>query len=633
MPIEFIGMIGVRPEGADGAAVHVIGGEIDRGWVRDFSRVHEEAGFDKVLVGYTSTAAEGFVVSSYAAAHTERLAFLIAHRPGFVAPTLAARKAATLDQFTGGRVALHIITGGSDADQAKDGDWLDHDTRYRRTDEYLAVMRRTWTEDRPFDHILSGAIPTALGTSLLGASVGLLGTDLARRSPTSLILTVPLLVGVVLNNRHAAAQRDEHLRVERLYEATAATAGLGSPLEAMATVAEQARTLITGTTAICCVKSDLGWEGMYADADGARPAETAWVELVVDRARDLAAGHDDASVPEALRAVVRPSTKMVAVRSPQHAPLQLVLAVFRRADQSDGRRGQRKTLTAFAAHGALMIANARSHEAIGQSLEQQVLANRHKDEFIAAVSHELRTPLTVMHGAVQTMLRLDLSADDRTHFLQMADGQADRLRRLIEDLLLVAAVQQGAPVCNIVPCDIPDFVDHVLADLREATRTRLRVDREQAFGSLLSDEFRLSQIVVNLIENADKYAPAGTIDVVFRNDGLRLSIRVRDHGPGIRADDHERAFDRFVQLDGSSTRAHGGTGLGLFLCRQLADQLSGRVVLEDTPGGGCTFTVSIPLVSPTAEAGAGTQTEQRRAPMRCRPATMAATAATKEGAF
>ena len=152
MPIEFIGMIGVRPEGADGAAVHVIGGEIDRGWVRDFSRAHEEAGFDKVLVGYTSTAAEGFMVSSYAAAHTERLAFLIAHRPGFVAPTLAARKAATLDQFTGGRVALHIITGGSDADQAKDGDWLDHDTRYRRTDEYLTVMRRTWTEDRPFDH-------------------------------------------------------------------------------------------------------------------------------------------------------------------------------------------------------------------------------------------------------------------------------------------------------------------------------------------------------------------------------------------------------------------------------------------------------------------------------------------------
>ena len=151
MPIEVIGMIGVRPEGADGAAVHVIGGEIDPAWVRDFSRAHEDAGFDKVLVGYTSSAAEGFVVSSYAAANTERLAYLIAHRPGFVAPTLAARKAATLDHFTNGRVALHIITGGSDADQAKDGDWLDHDTRYRRTDEYLGLLRRTWTEERPFD--------------------------------------------------------------------------------------------------------------------------------------------------------------------------------------------------------------------------------------------------------------------------------------------------------------------------------------------------------------------------------------------------------------------------------------------------------------------------------------------------
>jgi len=151
MPIEVIGMIGVRPEGADGAAVHVIGGEIDAAWVRDFSRAHERADFDKVLVGYTSTAAEGFLVASHAAAHTERLGYLIAHRPGFVAPTLAARKAATLDQFTGGRVSLHIITGGSDADQAKDGDWLDHDTRYRRTDEYLALLRRTWTEERPFD--------------------------------------------------------------------------------------------------------------------------------------------------------------------------------------------------------------------------------------------------------------------------------------------------------------------------------------------------------------------------------------------------------------------------------------------------------------------------------------------------
>jgi alkanesulfonate monooxygenase len=152
MPIEFIGMIGVKPEGADGAAVHVIGGAIDTAWVRAFAQAHEGAGFDRVLVGYTSTSADGFIVAGYAAAHTERLGYLIAHRPGFAAPTLIARKAATLDHVTGGRVALHIITGGSDAEQTRDGDWLDHDTRYRRTDEYLEVLRRVWTAEAPFDH-------------------------------------------------------------------------------------------------------------------------------------------------------------------------------------------------------------------------------------------------------------------------------------------------------------------------------------------------------------------------------------------------------------------------------------------------------------------------------------------------
>jgi alkanesulfonate monooxygenase len=152
VPVEIIGMIGVKPEGADGAAVHVIGGAVDTQWLRAFAQAHEKAGFDRVLVGYTSTSAEGFAVTGYAAAHTERLSYLIAHRPGFVAPTLTARATATLDHLTNGRVALHIITGGSDAEQTRDGDWLDHETRYRRTDEYLDVLRRVWAAPEPFDH-------------------------------------------------------------------------------------------------------------------------------------------------------------------------------------------------------------------------------------------------------------------------------------------------------------------------------------------------------------------------------------------------------------------------------------------------------------------------------------------------
>jgi alkanesulfonate monooxygenase len=162
--VTIIGMIGVVRESAanQGATLSLFGGGINPGaevpsgvdpdYILDFARTHEEAGFDMVLTGYSSSTPDGFEVAGYAAAHTERLGYLIAHRPGFVAPTLAARKAATLDQLTNGRIALHIITGGNDIEQRQDGDWLDHDSRYRRTDEYLDVMRRIWMETEPFDH-------------------------------------------------------------------------------------------------------------------------------------------------------------------------------------------------------------------------------------------------------------------------------------------------------------------------------------------------------------------------------------------------------------------------------------------------------------------------------------------------
>jgi alkanesulfonate monooxygenase len=153
MTVEFCGMIGTRSASElDGAAANLIGGHVDRDFVRDFAQAHEKAGFDRVLVGYGSAGADSFSVAAYAAAHTERLNFLIAHRPGFVAPTLAARKLATLDQFTQGRIAVHIITGGHDAEMQRDGDWLGKDDRYRRTDEYLDVMKLEWTSGGPFDY-------------------------------------------------------------------------------------------------------------------------------------------------------------------------------------------------------------------------------------------------------------------------------------------------------------------------------------------------------------------------------------------------------------------------------------------------------------------------------------------------
>jgi len=149
MPVEFIGMISTK----DQSETRLTGGPvIDRDYTRRFARAHEDAGFDQVLIGYASSQPDGAQVAAYAAAHTERLGFLVAHRPGFIAPTLAARQFATLDQFTGGRIAVHIITGGNDAEQRRDGDYLTKDERYARTDEYLDILKRAWAADAPFGY-------------------------------------------------------------------------------------------------------------------------------------------------------------------------------------------------------------------------------------------------------------------------------------------------------------------------------------------------------------------------------------------------------------------------------------------------------------------------------------------------
>ena len=149
MSVEFIGFIGTHHS----SEIHPYDGPaIDRDYVETVAKAHEEGGFDRALVAFGSTSPESQLVVAHAASVTKRLQFMIAHRPGFTAPTVAARQLATLDQFTGGRVAVHIITGGSDAELRKDGDHLTKDERYARTDEYLDIVRQEWTSEKPFDY-------------------------------------------------------------------------------------------------------------------------------------------------------------------------------------------------------------------------------------------------------------------------------------------------------------------------------------------------------------------------------------------------------------------------------------------------------------------------------------------------
>lgn len=149
MSVEFIGYIGTQ----HASEIHPRSGPaIQPEYVEKVAKAHEAAGFDRALIAYHSNSPDSSFVAAHAASVTKKLKFLIAHRPGFIQPTVAARQFITLDTFNGGRTAVHIITGGDDQELRADGSFIDKDARYARTDEYLSVLRQEWTSEKPFDH-------------------------------------------------------------------------------------------------------------------------------------------------------------------------------------------------------------------------------------------------------------------------------------------------------------------------------------------------------------------------------------------------------------------------------------------------------------------------------------------------
>ena len=148
--VEIFGMISHRRGELDGM-FQAEESEFDLDYIREFAQVHEQGGFDRVLIGYGTHSPDGFGIASYIGSVTDQVGVLLAHRPGFVSPTLAARQLATLDHLLNGRLAVHIITA-TDKAVAGDGDFLPKDERYQRSDEYITVLKKAWTSDKPFDH-------------------------------------------------------------------------------------------------------------------------------------------------------------------------------------------------------------------------------------------------------------------------------------------------------------------------------------------------------------------------------------------------------------------------------------------------------------------------------------------------
>ena len=230
-------------------------------------------------------------------------------------------------------------------------------------------------------------------------------------------------------------------------------------------------------------------------------------------------------------------------------------------------------------------------------------ASQAKDRFLASMSHELRTPLNAIIGFTGTLLMKlpgPLNADQEQQ-LNIVQSSARHLLSLINDMLDLAKIESDKIEAYLEPVSVASVVVEVVESLRSSAEAK-KLDLEVSTGPyeelvVPTDRRALHQILLNLVGNAIKYTPAGTvrIDGSVAGRDATLSLRVTDTGVGIKPDDLARLFQAFEQLDPSSTRRFEGAGLGLYLSRKLATLVGGALSVESAYGHGSTFTLTIPL--------------------------------------
>ena len=223
-------------------------------------------------------------------------------------------------------------------------------------------------------------------------------------------------------------------------------------------------------------------------------------------------------------------------------------------------------------------------------------------EFVATVSHELRTPLAALHGASLTLTQRgeQLPAETRARLMRMIAAQSKRLAGLVEDILLAGQLDAGSLRVEREPFNAAEVARAAVDEARQraATKAMLRVSMADNLPRVLGDEGRTHQVLANLIDNAVKYSPAGSrVDVAVRSEEGRVRFSVRDRGPGIPPAEQEHVFEKFYRLDPNHHHGVGGSGLGLYICRQLVSSMQGRIWVESAPRHGSTFAFELPVAS------------------------------------
>ncbi len=256
----------------------------------------------------------------------------------------------------------------------------------------------------------------------------------------------------------------------------------------------------------------------------------------------------------------------------------------------------RRLLDAFARHAAVAIERGRLAR---EAREARLLRDSDalKTKLLSAVSHDLRTPLTGIKALATTLLQdgLSLPPEEVRDALEGINEETDRMTRLIGNLLDLSRIDAGVLRPSREPVLVPDLIDdtlHRLTSLLTGRDVRREIVGELPVAHL--DYVQIQQVLVNLIENAVRYTPAGSSITVGAGARDWLEIWVADHGTGIPAEQREAVFDRFYRLEHHERERHG-TGMGLAISRGLAQAHDGRLWVEETPGGGATFRLQVPI--------------------------------------
>lgn len=452
--------------------------------------------------------------------------------------------------------------------------------------------------------------------STTNASIGLIGALILWIQPSAAwVLAVPTAI-LFFSYRFYTSQREQHTRMEFLYESTHLL-NRSLKLEAsLPALLSQAQTMFKAGFAEILLFSQQGEPTLRTVlGPGDRkeilapvkldPTEGVWARVAAEGQPLLFARPIQ---PEQLRRHFAEQ----GIRDAMVAPLRgaggiagIITVGNRLGDVSTFDTNDLQMFETLANHASASLENARLVQRLEESLIHMTEMNRMKDDFVATVSHELRTPLTSIQGSVKTLLQpgLEFDSADRQTLLEVVDRQGERLRQLIEDLLVAARIE-AQPIRPVIsPVSLSAVAHQVVEGLgSRAASHRIVFDLAGDPGKIVTDERRVYQILSNLVDNALKYSPPDTtITLRVRGASGGIEVVVEDEGPGIPREQQDRIFDRFYQVDQTSTRAVGGTGLGLYICRRLTEVIGARIALERSDEHGSAFALLIP-VTPPADA-------------------------------